>query len=526
MKKTFDIYYTSDTHAKIFPVNYMTGERQNCGLMNIAAEIDKSGNTLVLDGGDSLQGTPLIVYYLEHAEEFPYHPVAEAFNAMGLDYFTLGNHDFNFGYDVIKNYLHAMHGQCLAANVKDLRGELGIKPYVIHTLENGLRIGIVGVVTDYVNVWENPEHLTELEVTDPIEAAENAYFAIAGECDLTVLIYHGGYEEDLETGEKLTESRENVACEMAKRTDFDLILTGHQHMPVEGISLYGTYSVQPPANAEKYLHLMARVDVPQAGAGNDKGEEALQGGFTEVSFTSKLRDVSEKTDRKLYALLEDLEQKTEKWLDQPIGHFKEEILPEDKLEIALHGSKVAALFNQVQMESVECDFSCTSLGNNPIGFKESVSIRDVYAAYAFANTSEVKEVTREILKEALERCAQYLDLDANGNPYISDVFMKPKIEHYNYDFYAGLDYAFDLRKPVGERVVRLAKLDGTELKDGETYRLVTSNYRATGTGGYEMIGQAPTVYSSADNVQDLLIDYIRKHPSLEIPENVKFEVLY
>jgi 2',3'-cyclic-nucleotide 2'-phosphodiesterase/3'-nucleotidase len=104
--------------------------------------------------------------------------------------------------------------------------------------------------------------------------------------------------------------------------------------------------------------------------------------------------------------------------------------------------------------------------------------------------------------------------------------MKPKIEHYNYDFYAGLDYAFDLRKPVGERVVRLAKLDGTELKDGETYRLVTSNYRATGTGGYEMIGQAPTVYSSADNVQDLLIDYIRKHPSLEIPENVKFEVLY
>lgn len=522
MKKTFDIYYTSDTHGKVFPVDYATGTKKNCGLMNISAEIDKSGNTLVLDGGDSLQGTPMISYYLEHPEAFSHHPIAEAFNAMGLDYFTLGNHDFNFGYDVIRNYLNALNGQCLAANVRDLRGELNIKPYAIHTLENGLRIGLVGVVTDYVNVWENPKHLEELEITDPIEAAENAYYAIAGECDITILIYHGGYEEDLKTGKKLTDSRENVACEMAKRMDFDLILTGHQHMPVEGISLYGSYSVQPPANADQYIHLMANVNLPNASI---KEDNELEGGFTEVAFTSKLRNVSDRSDGKLYELLKDLEETTEEWLDQPIGRFKEEIRPEEKLDIALHGSKVAAFFNEVQMESAQCDFSCTSLGNNPIGFKENVSIRDVYAAYTFANTSEVKEVTKDILKEALERCAQYLELDENGQPYISDAFMKPKVEHYNYDFYAGLDYAFDLRKPVGERVVRLRKLDGSELKEGEHYRLITSNYRATGTGGYEMIGKAPTVYSTADNMQDLLISYIRKHPSLVIPQNVKFEVL-
>ncbi len=62
----------------------------------------------MLDGGDSLQGTPLVQYYLAHADEFPHHPVAEAFNAMGCDYFTLGNHDFNFGYDALHAYLCAM----------------------------------------------------------------------------------------------------------------------------------------------------------------------------------------------------------------------------------------------------------------------------------------------------------------------------------------------------------------------------------------------------------------------------------
>ena len=47
--------------------------------------MEKDGNTLVLDGGDSLQGTPLTQYYLETPRtEWPVHPVAAAFNAMGL----------------------------------------------------------------------------------------------------------------------------------------------------------------------------------------------------------------------------------------------------------------------------------------------------------------------------------------------------------------------------------------------------------------------------------------------------------
>ena len=110
MEKTVQIYYTSDTHGHIFPVNYAAGCPENSGLLNLDAQVEKDGNTLVLDGGDSLQGTPLTQYYLEHRGQWPIHPVAAAFNAMGLDYFTLGNHDFNFGYEALRDYLRAMDG--------------------------------------------------------------------------------------------------------------------------------------------------------------------------------------------------------------------------------------------------------------------------------------------------------------------------------------------------------------------------------------------------------------------------------
>ncbi len=577
--KDFEIYYTSDTHGKILPVDYATGETRSYGLSNMAVDlkkrrvepcsspslskcaehvdnehtneafankgyvdnehadkgrageeraanskdfiesnkrflrethVSKDSDVLVLDGGDSLQGTPMITYYLEHSDSFSFHPVAEAFNAMGLDFYTLGNHDFNNGYDVIRDYVNALQGTLLIANVEDLRGEIRHKKYVICTLASGLRVGITGVVTDHVNVWEQPANLTELRVTDPLSAADEMYKLMQQEgCDITICIYHGGYEEDLESHARLTDSRENIACEMCHKLNYDIMLTGHQHMAVPGLDLYGTWSVQPPANAERYIYLKGSFD-------EDHG----------LSCTSDLISVGDETDEAVKSVIMPLEELTEKWLDEAIGEFKDEIEPEDKLDIALHGSKVAALFNQVQLESAESDFSCTSIGNTEIGFKKHVSIRDIFAAYTFANTSEVKEVTADILKSALERCAQYLDLDTDGKPYISDVFMKPKIEHYNYDFYAGLDYAFDLRRPVGDRVVRMRMLDGTPLDPNKKYKLITSNYRATGTGGYEMIGKSKTVFSTADNVQDLLVDYVRRHHELVIPDNYKFEVLY
>ena len=506
MEKTFQIYYTSDTHGHVFPVTYASNSPENAGLLNLAAQVEKDGNTLVLDGGDALQGTPLTQYYLEHREEWPIHPVAAAFNAMGLDYFTLGNHDFNFGYEALRDYLQAMDGVCLCTNVEDLGGELRIRPWAVHTLDNGLRIGITGVVTDFVNIWEQPQNLERIRITDAFRAARAACAALRDQCDVCVCIYHGGFEEDLATGQLLSDSGENIACKIARELDFDLLLTGHQHMVVEGVNLSGTYAVQSPANAGQFLHMVGQWDGAKS------------------RFQSNLIPVGGTHPAEPYQSLLPLENAVQHWLDQPIGVLSQAIPPEGKLEAALYGSQVAALFNQVQLTETGADFSCTSLGNDPVGLASPVTMRGVTAAYLFANTLVVLEVTGEVLRQTLERCAAYFTL-VDGQPQISQEFLLPKVEHYNYDFYAGLAYTFDLRRPVGSRVVRLTKLDGSPLGDG-TFRLCTSNYRATGTGGYEILRECPVLWRGGTEMPDLTAHYIQAHSPMPQLHNVEMRVIW
>lgn len=65
------------------------------------------------------------------------------------------------------------------ANVQDLGGALPLLPETVHTLKNGLRIGITGIVTDYVNVWEQPQNLKKLRITEAFDAARAAWCPFA-----------------------------------------------------------------------------------------------------------------------------------------------------------------------------------------------------------------------------------------------------------------------------------------------------------------------------------------------------------
>ena len=128
------------------------------------------------------------------------------------------------------------------------------------------------------------------------------------------------------------------------------------------------------------------------------------------------------------------------------------------------------------------------------------------------------------MRQTLERCATYFTL-VDGQPQIAEEFLLPKVEHYNYDFYAGLSYTFDLRRPVGSRVIHLAKLDGSPLGGG-TFRLCTSNYRATGTGGYEILRECPVLWRGGVEMPDLTARYIQAHSPMPQLHNVEMRVIW
>lgn len=499
MKRNATIYYTSDVHGFLFPTSYGDKEEKAMGLLNCVSNFKKDGNTLIFDGGDTLQGSPMASYIMAKGDEvLESEPIALVYNEAGYDCVVPGNHDFNFGYERLSHYYNALHGACLGANVEDLKGELKLSNSKIFTLENGLRLGVTGVVTDYVNVWEQPEHLQNIKITDAFMAAKKELSLLKEHCDVTICIYHGGYECDLETGEVLSTSGENVGYRILKELDYDILLTAHQHMPVSGREICGTHTLQVMANAIQY----ARIEITVS-----EGK---------VTVESTICPAGDHHEEEPYKTLLPLEGEVQKWLDVSIGRLKEPILEMSKLDMAMHGSGIADLFNQIQLFYSGADISCVGLGNTPMSLPEHITMRDLVRVYPFSNTLVVLSVDETALKKALERCAEYFTLK-DGAIEISQVFLNPKVEHYNYDYFAGITYEVDLSMPVGSRV-RSILYQGEPL-NGRNLSLCMSDYRGSGTGGYEVYKTCPVLKRLGTDVPELALDYLKKHPVVELQKN-------
>ncbi|MBP3645916.1 MAG: bifunctional metallophosphatase/5'-nucleotidase [Clostridia bacterium] len=481
------IYFTSDTHGYLYPNNFASKEPQHMGLLSM--RFPKDENTLVIDGGDTIQGSPMTYFCRLNDRELP---VAQAMNDRGYDYVTLGNHDFNNGPEYLRRHLQTLNAKCLCANVADQENRLPVVPSAVHTLGNGLRVGLVGIVTDWVNVWENPDNLVGLTISDPFEAAKKAVAEL--DADVIVGIYHGGVERDLDTGRLLSQTNENIACRLCEALNIDLLLTGHQHIAMVNQSWHGTHIVQTPCNAAAYV----RVEMDEDG-----------------SFHSELCRVPDQAV--LTQKEETLWNDVNAWLDKPIGRLSRDIWPEDKLTMAMNGSAIADFFNTVQLWASGADVSCAALGNELRGFASDVTVRDVVASYIYSNTLVVFEVTGAVLKTALEQCARYFAVGADGEIRIAQSFLRPKEAHYNYDYFSGVDYVFDLSKPEGERVVSLTR-NGKSVEADEKLTLVMCNYRATGAGDFECYLTCPRVREIQTEVSELILNYLVEHPYVEIPD--------
>ncbi len=503
--KKLKIYYTSDTHGYLFPTNYASRDEMNMGLFKLAACWEKDGNSLIIDGGDTIQGSPF-TNYLQGKGECS-RVIARAMNIAGFDYVTLGNHDFNHGVDALEEYLRNLNAVCLCANIRDRAGRLPIQEYAIHTLENGLRVGVTGVCTHYIRVWEQAETLEKLIIEEPIPAAKRAMEQMQGKADIYICIYHGGFERDLESGERLTDSTENQAWQLCEEGGFDVVLTGHQHMPVECIGIGGAVAVQPGYRAPHYAQLEVEVD----------GEEK--------AISSRL--CMPKPGGRMIAAAEELlplEEEVQAWLDTPKGHLDSCLPAEEHLKMASEGSLLANFINTILMDATGAQISTTAIANEIKGMNRDVTIRDVVSSYIYSNTLLVKEMSGAELKAYVERCAEYFVLE-DGRLAISDAFIKPKVEHYNYDYFFGMDYVIDVRMPLGSRVVSM-KLDGKEIEPEQKVSVCVNNYRASGTGGYGMVKNARTIREYQDDVSELIIRYISSRELIHVDRRRFLTLLY
>lgn len=501
--KNLTLYFTSDVHGYIYPTDYTDTTKKPVGFLNMIADFKKDGNTLIIDGGDTIQGSPFTTYTSK--KDLEVNPLATVLNAGGYDYIALGNHDFNYGYDYLNSYLTHLNAKCLCTNVEDITGNLPIFPSAIHTLENGLKIGLIGCTTDFIPVWEKPENLTNFRVAPTLSRIKEHFDAICSQVDVMIGIYHGGFAYDLESHKQLSSTSENIAYDLCKDYDFDILLTGHQHLPIADDTLFGTHIVQTPHYGSAY----ARVD--------------LTLDATTKHITSRLVATRVHKPCKTYADLLPLEKKIQVWLDQPVGFLNTDLVPRKHLTMAQEGSLLANFINQVQLDRSGADISCCSFANSIKGFNKAVTVRDIVSTYIYPNTLVVLEVNGQIVKDALENVASYFHLE-DGQVTVSEKFMKPKVAHYNYDYFAPLHYTFDITQPVGSRVKNLTLHDQSVLPT-DTFSLVMNNYRFSGVGGYDMYPSCKVLKEILVEMPEIIIDYFTKNKDVTVDTTQYFNIL-
>ena len=493
-EKAVKVYFTSDTHSYIFPTDYIHPGVMDMGYAHLASAFEEG--SVVLDGGDVLQGSPLIRYALKHSCSLP---PAAAFNAAGLDVFVPGNHDFDFGYEPLRRFLSELEAVPVCANIEDGRGELGIRKHVLIE-RSGIKLFITGVITDYMNIW-NPD-MEGIKVTDSIEALKaeaEAMKAIAH--DFSICIYHGGF------GSESGEIRENRADEIIP-LGFDFLLTGHQHQVIEPHAVASTVVVQTGYRAE----WAAEIEI-----GKDKSHsERLIRCSASTPLSSRMESFAENCVASDEALSS---------LSEVIGRIDGVLEDNGYIESAVNGSSLADFINDIQLRITGADISVASLANNYTSIGPDVTLSAILASYPFTNSLVKLRMRAGDLKEAMERCAEYIDSE-DGKPVISQSFSPGKNERYNFDFYRGLAYTFDYTKERGSRVVKMER-DGVDLlaAPDTVLTVAVNSYRATGTGRYSIYRNAEFVGSYPDDMQEAMIAALSSF-SVEVPHPTDFISIY
>ena len=499
------ILSTSDLHGTIYPYSYADHTEKQYGLARLKTRIDslRDENTIVIDNGDVLEGSPLLFYHFEtrpHKES----PITRAMRAVGYDYINLGNHDFNYGMDALLRHIEGTGAVCLTANLRYREKPLAPR-YEIREIA-GKRIALFGLTTQYIPHWENPANIAGVTFQDACVTAQEIVSELTRheKPDYTICVYHGGFECDPETGRPTeADTGENEAYRILKRVHgIDVLILGHQHRAYCG-KLFDAVYTQPAANG-KYLSC---IDIDTV-----TGE-----------ITPQILPADTAPDTSLTALVQEEEDACQVWLDQTLGTCAVDLRVTDEFDARLHKSQLVTFLNLVQREVTGADLSASPIFLGATGFDREITMRALVSTYVFPNTLVVKRITGKILRAYLEKDASFWTL-ADGEIRVAPTHDFPTPQHYNYDMIDGVEYTIKVSNPVGERIVSLTR-NGEPVTDEMSFTLVINNYRASGGGNYDMIGEAPVVSENLSSMVDLLARYILEHKVIDFPPVHNIKVL-
>jgi len=513
MNKTISILHTSDIHGYILANDYTSDQTQPIGLARVGTAIKAINKhpLIRIDTGDTIQGSPLSYIHQKYLRQ-SINPLAKVFNHLKFEYFIPGNHDFNHGKDYLKDFMKSFNGTSLCANIYEGNDLFAQKPYVIHQSNEGIKIGIIGLTTDYIPHWESPSNIDNLTFKPVIDTLRIMLNDIKKHHPHAIVVaYHGGFEKDLDTFKfSVKDTKENVGSAMIESfPEIDILLTGHQHRMIS--RNIRNVSVSQPGSRASLFSLIQLEFV--------KNEDWV---LTNVKNSLNSSE-DYQVDKAISTLIEKEENFTQNKLNEVIGHVKKgSYLIEDQIQARIHKHPIVSLLNHIQMSISGAMISCVSLANEAKGFNQAITIRDVFATYPYPNTLSLVKISGRELRLALEENAQFFII-REGQITIDPKFVHPKKQLYNYDMFDGIEYTINVSQPIGQRITKLTR-NHQPVLDSDTFTMVLNNYRVAGGGDFEIFRNLEVIKDIPNDVALIIIDYIQQEKEINYLDHKNIKI--
>lgn len=488
---------TSDIQGHLLPWNYFVPRVENIGLSKLYTLIQKersaSPYSLLLDGGDTLQGSPLASYYSQENRWRQTHPIIQMYNYAGYDAVTLGNHDFDFGKPFLTKALGGANFPVLSANVTDSKtGKVWapLKPYIIKEIEvtkekvkAKLKVGIIGVTTPAVPSMENEQNYAGLQFNDQVDTVKKIVKQIENKVDAIIILTHSGVEID---GQEYIANENQVAAIAKACPEATLIVSGHKHQLIDNNNpikdsnkqvLYdqGVVNGVPVLSPGALGAYLGRADIYFIRV-NNKSKWRI----TEV-VTANLPLNSTPEDKKFSDVAWPYQDATLQYLNTKIGSAAGLFTATDA---NLKDTPIVDLVHDVQRYYGKAQLSAAASFNKKTTIKPGdVRLQDIYSLYPFEEYLYTIQITGAQLKQYLEHAARYYKQYTPGSKLVGVNGEDGSIPDYQYDTLAGVNYVIEITQPAGSRIKDLT-YQGAPVSDTDSFTLAINNYRFNGGGGY------------------------------------------
>lgn len=528
--QTVQILQTSDIHGSIFPYDFIRNRASATSLAQVSNYVNHQRAqfpqaVVLLDNGDVLQGQPT-VYFANFVDTLNHHLVSRAYNYMGYDAATYGNHDIEAGPAVYNRLAAESDFPWLAANVTStVTNNCAFKPYTI-IKRNGLKIAVIGLITPHIPHWLPRQLWPNMFFEDMVVSAKK-WLSVVNEAehpDIVVGLFHAGHDYTYGGTSDTTPFNENASLLVAQQTaGFDVIMIGHDHdafcQKVPNANGDSVLVIDPAAHARFVAKTTVTVEKNCWGRIKSKTVNGELVAMDTVAADTQFMDLFNN----------DL-QRVKAFVTQPIGTFAHTA---SSFRAFVEPTDFIDFIHRFQLQYTGADVSFTA----PLAFvstvkKGTVTVADMFKLYSFENFLNTMTLTGDEIDRYLEfNVAKWFNTmtgagdhlllfrrDSSGN-IVRNRQGKPMLAHqyYNFDSAAGILYTVDVSKPAGQRVNITSMADGRPFKPEQTYVVAINSYRGNGGGGHLSQGVGLThdqihkrqIASTTHDLRLLMMQYIQ-----------------